>query len=266
MRHSRRAAADVRLLRASVFAVVCVLLSAAGHAAAGGGFPCMSVQVVGWLAVMAFAVPLAGRPRSGWGIPFGLGVGQFGLHALFCLPGAMPSTTGESAAGRRDAVLALADRLRCGGLTHPLTPAQAAGLIRNAGLDPAGAHPHAMAHTMPGMRMSGSAVAADVLRLLPSPQMAAAHLLAAAVLGLVLWRGDAALWALLADPFRTAVPLLLVAVPAATRATYAAARLLEVVRRSLRRHRDGAHTRPPARWVVRETVVRRGPPTAFAAV
>lgn len=265
MRHSGRAAADVRLLRASVFAVVCVLLSAAGHAAAGGGFPCMSVQVVGWLAVMAFAVPLAGRPRSGWGILFGLGVGQFGLHALFCLPGAMPSTAGESAAGRRDAVLALADRLRCGGLTHPLTDAQAAGLIRDAGLDPAGAPPHAAAHHMPGMRMSGS-VAGDVLHLLPSPQMAAAHLLAAAVLGLVLWRGDAALWALLADPFRTAVPLLLVAVPAATRATYAAARLVEAVRRSLRRYQGGGHIRPTARRVVRESVVRRGPPPAFAAV
>ncbi|NJP46340.1 hypothetical protein [Actinacidiphila epipremni] len=267
MRHSGRAAADVRLLRASVFAVVCVLLSAAGHAAAGGGFPRLPVQVAGWLAVMAFAAPLAGRPRPGRGIALGLGAGQFGLHTLFCLAGAMPPAAAAPAAGGRAGVLALADRLRCGGPTHPLTSAQAAALIRDAGLDPAQAASYspAAAHHMPGMPMTSAP--GNLLHLLPSPEMAAAHLLAAAVLGLVLWRGDAALWALLSGPLQTLAPALFVLVPAAVvaHAAHAATRLLAAVRRSLRRHRDGVHARPPTRWAVLATVVRRGPPTAFAA-
>ena len=63
-----RAGRDVRVLRAAVFAAVCVVLAAGGHALGS----CVSIPLwtlgAGFLVVLAVAVPLAGRERSMPGI------------------------------------------------------------------------------------------------------------------------------------------------------------------------------------------------------
>lgn len=309
---SGRAAADVRLLRASVFAGVCVLLAAAGHQWAGGRPPGTGVLVAGWLGVLAWVVPLAGRRRTVPGVAAALAAGQFALHAFFCLlcapasalasASASASASGTvsgavagsvSGAGRGagpfagSGVLALAARLRCGGPGAPLTTAQAASVVRRAGLDPAmpgmpgmpGAHGmagmggtggmagmHGMLPTVLGTRMAVPTRPGDLLHLLPSPAMALAHLIAAALLGLVLWRGDAALWLLTSRPAKTALRRLLGAFTEGLRALAAVAGAAEGVRRLRRaahRHRRHAPRRPrPAA----APAVRRGPPGYAVAV
>lgn len=307
---SGRAAADVRLLRASVFAGVCVLLAAAGHQWAGGRPPGTGVLVAGWLGVLAWVVPLAGRRRTVPGVAAALAAGQFALHAFFCLlcapasalASASASASGTvsgavagsvSGAGRGtgpfagSGVLALAARLRCGGPGAPLTTTQAASVVRRAGLDPAmpgmpgmpGAHGmagmggtggmagmHGMLPTVLGTRMAVPTRPGDLLHLLPSPAMALAHLIAAALLGLVLWRGDAALWLLTSRPAKTALRRLLGAFTEGLRALAAVAGAAEGVRRLRRaahRHRRHAPRRPrPAA----APAVRRGPPGYAVAV
>lgn len=309
---SGRAAADVRLLRASVFAGVCVLLAAAGHQWAGGRPPGTGVLVAGWLGVLAWVVPLAGRRRTVPGVAAALAAGQFALHAFFCLlcapasalasASASASASGTvsgavagsvSGAGRGtgpfagSGVLALAARLRCGGPGAPLTTTQAASVVRRAGLDPAmpgmpgmpGAHGmagmggtggmagmHGMLPTVLGTRMAVPTRPGDLLHLLPSPAMALAHLIAAALLGLVLWRGDAALWLLTSRQAKTALRRLLGAFTEGLRALAAVAGAAEGVRRLRRaahRHRRHAPRRPrPAA----APAVRRGPPGYAVAV
>lgn len=317
---SGRAAADVRLLRASVFAGVCVLLAAAGHQWAGGRPPGAGVLVAGWLGVLAWVVPLAGRRRTVPGVAAALAAGQFALHAFFCLlcapasalasasasasasgtvSGVVAGSGSVSGAGRGagpfagSGVLALAARLRCGGPGAPLTTTQAASVVRRAGLDPAmpsmpsmpgmpgmpGAHGmagmggtggmagmHGMLPTVLGTRMAVPTRPGDLLHLLPSPAMALAHLAAAALLGLVLWRGDAALWLLTSRPAKTALRRLLGAFTEGLRALAAVAGGAEAVRRLRRaahRHRRHAPRRPrPAA----APAVRRGPPGYAVAV
>jgi hypothetical protein len=326
---SGRAAADVRLLRASVFAGVCVLLAAAGHQWAGGRPPGTGALVAGWLGVLAWVVPLAGRRRTVPGVAAGLAAGQFALHAFFCLmcapvTGLASASASGSASGigsgavagsvsgtgpgsgpfPGSGVLTLAARLRCGGLGTPLTTAQAASVVRRAGLDPAmpsawmpgmpgtsgTSGTSAMSamsamHGMPGMGGTGGMAGmhgtlpallgtrlavptrpGDLLHLLPSPAMALAHLVAGALLGLVLWRGDAALWLLTARPAKAALRRLLGAFTSGLRALAAVAGAAEAVRR-LRRaaHRQRRHgprrPRPAA-----APAVRRGPPRYAVAV
>ncbi|MDG4864185.1 hypothetical protein P8605_39195, partial [Streptomyces sp. T-3] len=81
----RRAGEDLRLLRAAVFAAVCVVLSAGGHALASCAAVPLWTLAAGFVAVLAVAAPLAGRARSMPGIAGGLAIGQLGLHVLFGL-------------------------------------------------------------------------------------------------------------------------------------------------------------------------------------
>ena len=90
-RPSRRMAAScdvsaslaVRSLRAAVFAVLCVLLAAGGHALAVGVAPPVWAQVAGALPVFAVGCLLGGRERSLTGIGGATLASQGGLHLTF---------------------------------------------------------------------------------------------------------------------------------------------------------------------------------------
>lgn len=281
-----RAGAGMRLLRAAVFTAVCVLLAAAGHAlAAGRPVPVRSLAL-GWLAVFAFVLPMAGRERRLPGIASLLALGQLTLHLVFstgqmCASVAAARTTGTD---RDPDLMAVAARLVCGGGGHPrLTPQQARHLVAQAGLSAlaGGGHP-----AMPGMVMSGdpgfgaagahaahgpgAAGVSSVSMMLSmcSPLMLLGHLLAALAAGLLLRRGEAALWRLVRLSLRGAAHLA-AAAPSALRRAYAllAALAADAPYAAGRRARGAA--RPTAArhrtvWL-RHCVARRGPPLAVAA-
>ncbi|CAM5741301.1 hypothetical protein SALBM311S_01240 [Streptomyces alboniger] len=73
----------VRSLRAAVFAVLCVLLAAAGHALATGAAPPVWMQVAGGVPVFLAGCVLSGRERSLAGIGGGTLAVQGGLHVVF---------------------------------------------------------------------------------------------------------------------------------------------------------------------------------------
>ncbi|TNY35844.1 hypothetical protein [Thermomonospora catenispora] len=75
-----------RLLRASVFAAVCVSLTLIGHSAASGATDARAAVLtaaIGWAGTTAVAWVLSGHERSLPTILGGLLGGQFGLHVLF---------------------------------------------------------------------------------------------------------------------------------------------------------------------------------------
>ncbi|MGP3980665.1 hypothetical protein [Streptomyces sp. KR80] len=201
-----RAGADLRLLRAAVFAAVCVALSAAGHVVAScAGLPFWALGT-GFLTVLVGAAPLAGRERSLPGICAALALGQLALHALFEL-GQHTMASAAQRTHRTDdgTLIALATRLVCGGDGGPvrLGAAEARRIVGASGIAPPGHAPHgpeahAAAHGVgPGPVDAASApphALADAL--LPSLPMLLGHLLAAVVLGLLLRRGEAALFRL----------------------------------------------------------------------
>ncbi|WP_234021681.1 hypothetical protein [Streptomyces sp. 351MFTsu5.1] len=82
---SRRAVASagVRSLRAAVFAVLCVLLAAGGHALATGMAPPVWTQLAGSAPVFVSGFALGGRERSFLGIGGATVVTQGGLHLAF---------------------------------------------------------------------------------------------------------------------------------------------------------------------------------------
>lgn len=249
-----------------MFAAACVLLSALGHGVASGMPVGAGTLVAGWLAVMCVVVPLAGRRRSLRGITAGLAAGQLGLHLMFCLAQGTSGASG-SMAPQEHGVMALAARLVCGGLPAGSTPADAAHLVRQAGLAQAVAVPAGSA-AMPGMGSPGSSGMGMGLML--TPGMVTAHLLAALVMGLLLWRGEAALWHLARQSGRVLAPAT-TAVLVAVRAGCAVLVLL-AARAGLedgeRRAARAAHRRPerrrPKAVSVRHSVVRRGPPPVAA--
>jgi multidrug transporter EmrE-like cation transporter len=73
----------VRVLRAVVFAVMCVALAAAAHRLAMGGAPPMWADGWGFLGVVAVACPLCGRERSLVGIGGAMVAVQSLLHVAF---------------------------------------------------------------------------------------------------------------------------------------------------------------------------------------
>ncbi|MCC5032305.1 hypothetical protein DMH02_003310 [Streptomyces sp. WAC 00631] len=186
-----RAGTGLRLVRAAVFAAVCVVLSATGHVLASPAVVPLWALGGGFLAVLVVAAGLAGRERSLPGIAVVLGTGQVLLHTLF---GYAQQLDGPAAApaggGSPDAVTELAARLLCGEGGHPLSAAEAHRVVTAAGIDPG---VHAAAATAGGTGGHGAALPAS---LLPSPEMLLAHLLAAVLLGLLLRRGEAALFRL----------------------------------------------------------------------
>lgn len=260
-----RAGADLRLLRAAVFAAACVTLSAAGHEAASGAVIPVWALLAGWAGVFAVASVFAGRERSLPGIAALMLAGQGVLHLVF--------TTGQwcaepvAAGAGRDRVMALAGRLVCGGgAPLRLTPGGAARLVRQAGIDPASAS------AVPGMSAGpGGAAAAGAHGCMGyTLPMLCGHLVAALVAGWLLRRGEAALWRVVRLSARGAGRL---AARSPLRAAWAAVRACALVTggtaapdgMSVRRRVDDGAVRLPRSVVLRHSVVRRGPPRVALA-
>ncbi|MEU9604031.1 hypothetical protein [Streptomyces sp. NPDC048057] len=174
-----RAGAGVRLLRAAVFAAVCVALSATGHAiAACAGVPWWTVAV-GFAGTFALVLPFAGRARALPALAVALGLGQLALHALFGVGQQHQVRIGPTA---DDVLLRMAAKLVCGVGAAPLSPAEARQVVTAAGIAPPTAHPvHPAQEALAGPE------------LLPSLPMLLAHLLAALATGWLLRHGDLAL-------------------------------------------------------------------------
>lgn len=250
VRRARGAAWDLRAARAVPFALVCTLIAAAGHALSGGGEVAVPALALGFAAVCAVAVLLGGRERSLAAIAGALGIGQLGLHLLFHTVGhhAMAGMTMEQMAGRL-----VCNDLPGSGIGTIPAGMTAEQLLGNAGVAPSAYH---AAAALPWWQFG------------LTPSMLVGHLVAAALAGWWLRRGEAALWRLVrlagtlarevqdrAAPLRTA--LLLVA---------ALLRGLLGVGATVRAARpDSGSGRLPVAAVLRHSVIRRGPPVAAFA-
>ncbi|MFD5709662.1 hypothetical protein ACFWHW_04585 [Streptomyces pharetrae] len=182
-----RSGGDLRLLRAAVFAAVCVVLAAAGHALASCAAVPLWTLGAGFLGAVLVTAPLAGRERSLPGIAAFLAAGQTVLHMLFGLGQHGTAGAAASASAAADASLVeQAARLVCGTTAAALSPAQAQRILADARIDP-GTH---LAH-QPADALS--TVAGSPAALLPSLPMLLGHLLAGLAAGWLLRRGDLAL-------------------------------------------------------------------------
>ncbi|WP_327269011.1 hypothetical protein OG233_16025 [Streptomyces sp. NBC_01218] len=269
-RSATRAGAGLRLLRASVFAAVCVVLSAAGHGLASSSAVPWWALLCGFLVVLAVVAPFAGRERSLPSIAPALAGGQVALHALFELAHPMTATAmGAAPAGPATApatgdasLIRFAASLLCGDTPGGISAAQAHRIVTDAGVDPAtvsGAHAHL-----------ASAAVGSSPALLPSLPMVLVHLLTALVTGWLLRRGEVSLFQLARLSAHGGRQL---AAAARLRSLRAALALVRVLRAGF----PGAPTAGPrpARTPVdapapatgdplQHLVIRRGPPPAYA--
>ncbi|MEU8591129.1 hypothetical protein AB0C59_29600 [Streptomyces sp. NPDC048664] len=194
-----RAGHGLRILRAAVFAAVCVVLAAAGHEVASCAAIPLWTLGAGFLCVCAVTVPLAGRERSLPGIAACLAVGQTVLHTLFGLGqgGTMSMAGGmrmtpDPTSGSDAALVARAAHVLCGAGAATLSPAQAQRILSDArlGTGPgAGAGTVALHHPADAL----SAASGAWWSMLPSVPMLLGHVLAAVAAGWVLRHGDMAL-------------------------------------------------------------------------
>lgn len=272
-----RSGNDLRILRAAVFAAVCVVLAAAGHTLAS----CATVPPwslgAGFLGVVLVAVPLAGRRRSLPGIAVLLTVGQTALHTLFGLGqhGTAAATASVAAAGSGGGTGALSDaslvqqaaRLVCGTTAAAISPTQAHRILTDARIAPdvpTGAG--TAQHSADALSTAGASAA-----LLPSLPMLLVHGLAALAAGWLLRRGDLAVARLVELSAHSAQSM---AEAAFVRALRAALSLVRALHAGLA-GAPGTGPRPPrpGLWVpprprttaLQHTVIRRGPPSdAFA--
>ncbi|MFF7330580.1 hypothetical protein [Streptomyces sp. NPDC008150] len=122
-----RSGSDLRLLRAAVFAAVCVALAAAGHTLGAGMTVPPWTLGVGFLAVLAVVVPLAGRSRSLPGIVVLLAVGQTVLHTLFGLGQVLAGTMSMGAMSMNTTATGSAGSVPTGSLSAGATAAAAGG-------------------------------------------------------------------------------------------------------------------------------------------
>ncbi|MFK8906478.1 hypothetical protein [Streptomyces sp. YS-3] len=276
-RHARHtdAGAGLRLLRAALFAAVCVVLSALGHSLAACATVPWWTLLAGFLGVFAVAASLAGRERALPSIAGALAAGQLALHSLF---GVGQHTAAVSGAGPTGDVslLRLAAKLVCGpAATARLTASDARRIVTEAGLRPpsgAAPTPH---DSMTGMTqmpgMTGSVATHGVLAgLLPSLPMLLGHLLAALLTGWLLRRGEAALFALARLSAQAATAAAEGACVRSLRAAVAFVRALLAGLPGAPGHGPAlapdrlAAPLPPAGEALQHSVIRRGPPSAYA--
>ncbi|MCZ7459301.1 hypothetical protein [Streptomyces sp. WMMC940] len=256
------AATGPRLLRAAVFAAVCLVLSALGHVLAACATVPWWTLLAGFLTVFAVVVPFAGRARSLPAVVSALAAGQLGLHILFGL-GQRPLTVSPSA---DDALIRMAAKLVCGAGGNALSPADAHRIVAGAGIDPAAAvrADHA------GHTAAGPNAALESAGLLPSLPMVLGHLLAALVTGWLLRRGDLALFRLAELSAQGAQGAgEMVAEGALVRALRAALVLVCELLAGLPTAPDArpgpagtdpGDSAPPAAAALQHIVIRRGPP------
>ncbi|MFG1805312.1 hypothetical protein [Streptomyces sp. NPDC049040] len=261
-----RAGAGMRLLRAAVFTAVCVALAAAGHTLASGAPVPVWALVFGWLAVLAVVVPLAGRERTLPGIAGALAAGQLALHTVFGAGQMCATQSLTPSSDNSGGLLSIAARLVCDNHGLRLSPQAARQVVTDAGIDPNGLQ--AMPD-MPGMAppagTSHSVVAALPFCSLP---MLLGHLLAAAVAGWLLRRGEAALWRLARLSVRGAAELAVLSPAVLHRAHALMSALAAGVPcarpRGIRRRAESPVLGHRA-VLLRHSVARRGPPVALAA-
>ncbi|MFJ2903782.1 hypothetical protein [Streptomyces sp. NPDC087212] len=251
------ASPSIRGLRAAVFAVLCVLLAAGGHALATATAPPLWAQAAGSVAVFGAAYRLGGRERSLPAIGIGTLTAQGALHALFgwAAPGSM--------GGPSDAGTGPGMRMRMPGMSMRPTGLSSRGLsVRPTGLPSrgmSGASLRSMVGSMRGAH-GGHPLAhhASHPHLWsvhgPASHATAAHLLAAVLLTWWLRRGEAAVWSLL----RRAVALV-PGLVAWWRAGEWAGRESTAVA-----CRDVDHPEPFRRLLLRHAVRRRGPPAGLS--
>ncbi|MDH6625045.1 hypothetical protein M2271_002849 [Streptomyces sp. LBL] len=288
--HSRttRSGAALRVLRAAVFAAVCVVLAALGHALTSCAAVPLWTLGAGFLGAVLVAAPLAGRERSLPGITALLALGQTGLHVLFGLgQHGMAADTATAAAGSASlgslpsmaSMTSLSDaslveqaaRLVCGTTAAAISPVQAQKILVDARVHPVttggtgtGVTPH------PADALSTAA--GSSMSLLPSLPMLLGHVLAALAAGWLLRCGDLALLRLAE---LSAVSAHSVAEGALVRSLRGALALVRALRAGLpgtpeagpRRPRTALLTPPPPRTTaLQHTVTRRGPPAVAALV
>ena len=249
-----------------MFAAVCVVLAAAGHALAScDAVPLWSLGA-GFLAVLAVAAPLAGRERSLPGIAVLLTVGQTALHTLFGLGqhGTAAATTSTSADA---SLVARAARLVCSASVSTLSPAQAQRILADARLDTGGTTgtgTHAV-HEQAGAL---SAATGTPMSALPSLSMLLGHVLAAAATGWLLRHGDIALRRLLRLSAHGVAEGALVCLRGALALVRALlAGLPGTSPEAPRAPRVTGYVPPAPRTTsLQHSVVRRGPPTGEALV
>ncbi|MDN0199390.1 hypothetical protein [Streptomyces sp. S.PNR 29] len=185
---SARSGRDLRILRAAVFAAVCVVLAATGHALASCATVPLWTVGAGFLGTIVVAAPLTGRERSLPATAALLAVGQTVLHTLFGLGQHGTAAVQSTGAVSKASLVEQAARLMCGTSAAEISPAQARKILTDAQLYPA---PSAGAAHHPADAMSTTA--GSSVSLLPSLPMLLGHVLAAIAAGWLLRRGDLAL-------------------------------------------------------------------------
>lgn len=263
-----RSGGDLRVLRAAVFAAVCVVLAAAGHSIASCATVPWWTLGAGFAGAVLVVAPLAGRERSLAGIATLLAVGQTVLHVLFGLgqhgTTAMSSMSSMSSTQpASDATLVQqAARLLCGTTAAAISPAQAQKILTDARLRPGTGttmvHPSADA-------MTGSSV-------WPSLPMVLGHVIAAVAAGWLLRHGDLALLRLAELSAYSAHS---VAEGALVRSLRGALALVRALRAGLPGAPEAGPRAPlaasletprPRTAALQHTVIRRGPPAAAGLV
>ncbi|MFF3462111.1 hypothetical protein [Streptomyces sp. NPDC002619] len=274
--HSRTAhsGAGLRILRAAVFAAVCVVLAAAGHTLASCATVPLWTLGAGFLGSLLLVAPLAGRTRSLPGIAALLALEQTVLHTLFGLgqhgmAAASSGTTATGSMGAMDPMGGMSDatlveraaRLVCGTSAAAISPTHAYRLLSDAHLlDASGTKMSAIPHA--GDATSSSA---SMAQLLPPLPMLLGHVLAAVTVGWLLRRGDLALLRLIELSAHGVAEGALVR---SLRAALALARALcagvPATPEASPRPRRNAADEPPAphTTALQHTVIRRGPPAA----
>jgi len=269
-----RSGGDLRVLRAAVFAAVCVVLAAAGHSIASCATVPLWTLGAGFLGAVLVVAPLAGRERSLPGIATLLAAGQTVLHVVFGLgqhgATAAASVTSVNSVGSVGSVGSVSDatlvqqaaRLLCGTTAAAISPVQAQKLLTDARLYSGSGTAHHSTDAMPGMADSSAG------SVLPSLPMVLAHVLAAVAAGWLLRRGDMALLRLVELSTWSARS---VAEAALVRSLRGALALVRALRAGLPGTPDTGPRLPRARWLapppphttaLQHSVIRRGPPVA----
>ncbi|MFB6958335.1 hypothetical protein ACFCYB_15175 [Streptomyces sp. NPDC056309] len=265
----------LRILRAAVFAAVCVVLAAAGHTLASCAAVPLWTLGAGFLGALVVVAPLAGRARSLPGIAALLVVGQTVLHGLFGMGqsgmGAMAmGSTGSTGPTGSLPVLSDAElvqqaaRYVCGATAAAISPARAYRILVDAhAYGGAGTGPSAPHHP------AGSPFPSAAAALLPSLPMLLVHVLAAVATGWVLRRGDLALLRLIELSAHGVAEAALVrslrGALALVRALCAGLPTATGTGPRFRRTADSAPLTPHTA-ALQHTVIRRGPPAAAALV